>query len=147
MPNYQSKRNSCYFNVFGESYLCKTSPEVIHLYSSSHVTSVDIIFKFLFFFIYKFCDELCLGLTYNLDDLGQQHSVCDVGLQVLDQALVSRLGEVVVGPVCVDLRSDRNTSSGVSVNNKKKAQKQNMKSSSKTGQLSPRQLIHVFPTP
>lgn len=48
-------------------------------------------------------------LTYDLNDLRQQHAVCDVRLQVLDQPLVSRLGEVVVGPVRVDLRSRTNT--------------------------------------
>lgn len=48
-------------------------------------------------------------LTDHLDDFSQQHSVGDVGLQVLDQTLVSGLGQVVVGPVGVDLQPDANT--------------------------------------
>lgn len=32
---------------------------------------------------------MCAFLTYDLYDLSQQHSICDVCLQVLDQTLVS----------------------------------------------------------
>lgn len=42
-------------------------------------------------------------LTYDLDDVGQQDTVRYVRLQVSDQTLVSRLGQIVVGPVRVDL--------------------------------------------
>lgn len=43
------------------------------------------------------------GLTYDLDDLGQQHSIRNVLLQILDQPLVARFCQVVVGPVSVNL--------------------------------------------
>lgn len=46
---------------------------------------------------------VCAALTYDLDDVGQQDAVRYVRLQVSDQTLVSRLGQVVVGPVRVDL--------------------------------------------
>lgn len=64
--------------------------------------------------IHKSCHKLKLGvipvcvLTDDLDDFSQQHSVRHVGLEVLDQTLVSRLGKVVVGPVRVDLQPDAN---------------------------------------
>lgn len=47
-----------------------------------------------------------VSLTYDLYDLSEKHSIRNIRLEVLDQALVSRLGKVVVGPVCVDLRAD-----------------------------------------
>ncbi len=54
---------------------------------------------------------VCFGesesLTDNLDDLSQQHSVAHILLQVSNQPLVSRFGQVVVRPVRVDL-STRN---------------------------------------
>lgn len=43
------------------------------------------------------------GLTYDLDDLGEQHPICNVLLQILDQPLVARFCQVVVGPVSVNL--------------------------------------------
>lgn len=42
--------------------------------------------------------------TYDLDDLCQQDSIGDVLAQVLDEARTARLGQVVIGPVCVNLQ-------------------------------------------
>ena len=42
--------------------------------------------------------------TYDLDDLCQQDSIGDVLAQVLDEAWTARLGQVVIGPVCVNLQ-------------------------------------------
>lgn len=42
-------------------------------------------------------------LTYDLDDLCQQDSIGDILAQVLDETRTARLGQVVIGPVCVDL--------------------------------------------
>lgn len=51
------------------------------------------------------CVWLCVfaALTYNLDDVGQQDAVRYVRLQVCDQSLVPWFGQVVIGPVRVDL--------------------------------------------
>lgn len=43
-------------------------------------------------------------LTYNLDDLSQEHTVSHILLEVLDEAFVARFGEVMIGPVGVDLQ-------------------------------------------
>lgn len=43
------------------------------------------------------------ALTYNLDDFSQQDSISHILLQVLDQSLVPRLCQVVIGPVRVNL--------------------------------------------
>lgn len=43
-------------------------------------------------------------LTYNLDDLSQEHTVSHILLEVLDEAFVARLGEVMIGPIGVDLQ-------------------------------------------
>lgn len=42
--------------------------------------------------------------TYDLDDLRQQDSIGDVLAQVLDEALTARFGQVVIGPVGVNLQ-------------------------------------------
>ena len=49
------------------------------------------------------CVCVCVP-TYDLDDLCQQDSIGDVLAQVLDEALTAGLGQVVVGPVGVDLQ-------------------------------------------
>ncbi len=62
-------------------------------------------------------DSLCLfwreseSLTDNLDDLSQQHTVAHILLQVFNQPLVSRFGQVVVRPVSVDLSTRKEKSS------------------------------------
>lgn len=43
-------------------------------------------------------------LTYNLDDLGQEHAISHILLEVLDEAFVARFGEVMIGPIGVDLQ-------------------------------------------
>lgn len=43
------------------------------------------------------------SLTDNLDDLSQQHAIAHILLQVFNQTLVSRFGQVVIRPVRVDL--------------------------------------------
>lgn len=48
-------------------------------------------------------ERACL-CTYDLDDLCQQDSIGDVLAQVLDEALTARFGQVVIGPVCVNLQ-------------------------------------------
>lgn len=48
-----------------------------------------------------------LVLTDHLYDLSQQYSIGDIMLQVPHQALVTRPGEVVIGPICVDLPGNR----------------------------------------
>jgi hypothetical protein len=44
------------------------------------------------------------SLTYDLDDFCQQNSVSNVYGQVLDESRAARLGQVVVGPVCINLQ-------------------------------------------
>lgn len=43
-------------------------------------------------------------LTYNLDDLGQEHTIGHILLEVLDEAFVAGFGKVMIGPICVDLQ-------------------------------------------
>lgn len=54
------------------------------------------------------CNPLSLKgkgeLTYNLDDLGQEHSVAHILLEVLDEAFVAGFSEVMIGPIRVDLQ-------------------------------------------
>lgn len=54
------------------------------------------------------CNPLSLKgkgeLTYNLDDLGQEHSVGHILLEVLDEAFVAGFSEVMIGPIRVDLQ-------------------------------------------
>lgn len=54
------------------------------------------------------CTSLALrgkdGLTYNLDDLGQEHAIGHILLEVLDEAFVAGFSEVMIGPICVDLQ-------------------------------------------
>lgn len=49
--------------------------------------------------------------TYDLDDLRQQDSIGDVLAQVLDEALTARFGQVVIGPVGVNLQKQDTTAS------------------------------------
>ncbi len=51
------------------------------------------------------------SLTDNLDDLSQQHTVAHILLQVFNQPLVSRFGQVVIRPVSVDLSTRKEKSS------------------------------------
>lgn len=44
--------------------------------------------------------------TYDLNDLCQQDSIGDVLTQVLDEALTARLGQVVIGPVSINLQEE-----------------------------------------
>lgn len=48
-------------------------------------------------------------LTYNLDDLGQEHAISHILLEVLDEAFVARFGEVMIGPIGVDLQKKKST--------------------------------------
>lgn len=54
------------------------------------------------------CNPLSLkrkdGLTYNLDDLGQEHAIGHILLEVLDEAFVAGFSEVMIGPIRVDLQ-------------------------------------------
>lgn len=51
--------------------------------------------------------------TYDLDDLCQQDSIGDVLAQVLDEARAAGLGQVVIGPVCVNLQEEHKHSVSV----------------------------------
>lgn len=42
-------------------------------------------------------------ICYDLNDLRQQYSISDVLTEIFNQTRTTRLGQVVVGPVCVDL--------------------------------------------
>lgn len=54
------------------------------------------------------CNPLSLKgkgeLTYNLDDLGQEHSIGHILLEVLDEAFVAGFSEVMISPIRVDLQ-------------------------------------------
>lgn len=45
--------------------------------------------------------------TYDLDDLCQQDSISDILTQILDETWTAGLGQVVIGPVCVNLQGKR----------------------------------------
>lgn len=66
--------------------------------SSAHCTALDCLG----------CNLLAVKgkyeLTYNLDDLGQEHAISHILLEVLDEAFVARFGEVMIGPIGVDLQ-------------------------------------------
>lgn len=69
--------------------------------SSAHCTLLD----------YLGCNPLAVKgkykLTYNLDDLGQEHAISHILLEVLDEAFVARFGEVMIGPIGVDLQKKK----------------------------------------
>lgn len=71
--------------------------------SSAHCTLLD----------YLGCNQLAVKgkykLTYNLDDLGQEHAISHILLEVLDEAFVARFGEVMIGPIGVDLQNKKHT--------------------------------------
>lgn len=71
---------------------------------------------------WTFLDWLCCNplaykgkyeLTYNLDDLGQEHAIGHILLEVLDEAFVARFSEVMIGPIGVYLQKSTQATSGI----------------------------------
>lgn len=58
-----------------------------------------------------YCNLLVLKgkyeLTHNLDDLGQEYAISHILLEVLDETFVAGFGEVMIGPIRVDLQKKK----------------------------------------
>lgn len=48
-------------------------------------------------------DVFNLFICYNLDDLGQEDAIRHILLEILDETLVAGFGQIMIGPVRVDL--------------------------------------------